>query len=168
MWVLWRSSRERPENVQGTSRINLPGKSLERQIRTFPGRHFRMSPGCSNRTVRGCPGDVGGGRPRDVMGTNICRLGNVWLSDLLIGNTPNLCCVQRSQLAWKVRYTLIIPYVLITVIFGENVDLQRKGKVSQDVFLGVVETVKVTENSPPMKILHGKDLMVIQECPHDV
>ena len=74
MWVLWRSSRERPENVLGTSRINLPGTSLEGQIRTSPGRHFRSfpgrqigmspgrqietSPGWSNRTFRGRPGDV--------------------------------------------------------------------------------------------------------------
>ena len=91
MWVLSRSSRERPENVVGTSRVNLPGTSLEGQIRTSPGRHFRMSPGrqigtspgrqigtspeWSNWTFRGRTGDVGVGRPRDVLGTNICRLG---------------------------------------------------------------------------------------------
>ena len=75
VWVLSRSSRGRPENVLGTSRINLPGTSLERQIKTSPGRHFRTSPGRSNRIFRGRPGDVGGGRPRDVLGTNICRLG---------------------------------------------------------------------------------------------
>ena len=28
----------------------------------------------------GCPGDVGGRRPRDVLGTNICRLGSFSLS----------------------------------------------------------------------------------------
>ena len=94
VWVLWRSSRGRPENVLGTSRINLPGTSLERQIKTSPGRHFRTSPGRqigtspgrqigtslgrSNRIFRGRPGDVEGGRPRDVLGTNICWLG-MWL-----------------------------------------------------------------------------------------
>ena len=82
VWVLSRSSRGRPENVLGTSRINLPGTSLERQIKTSPGRHFRTSPGRqietspgrSKRIFRGRPEDVGGGRPRDVLGTNICRL----------------------------------------------------------------------------------------------
>ena len=33
------------------------------------------SPGWSNRIFRGHPGDVRGGHPRDVLGTNICRLG---------------------------------------------------------------------------------------------
>ena len=83
VWVLSRSSRGRPENVLGMSRINLPGTSLERKIKTSPGRHFRMSresligtsPGRSNRIFRGRPRDIRGGRPRDVLGTNICRLG---------------------------------------------------------------------------------------------
>ena len=51
----------RPENVQGTSRINLPGTSLKHRIRTSPERHFRTSlgrqigtsPGRSNRIFRG-------------------------------------------------------------------------------------------------------------------
>ena len=60
VWVFWRSSRGHPENVLGTSRINLPGTSLQRQIRTSTGCHFRMSPG---RQMR---------RPRDV------RLGSPW------------------------------------------------------------------------------------------
>ena len=68
------------------SRINLPGTSLERRIRTSPERHFRTSlgrqigtsPGRSNRIFRGRPGDIGGGRPRDVLGTNICRLGKAF------------------------------------------------------------------------------------------
>ena len=65
---------ERPENVLGTSRINLPWTCLECEIRTSPGRHFRMfsgsqagtslvpqigtSSGQSNTFFRGCPGDV--------------------------------------------------------------------------------------------------------------
>ena len=91
VWILSRSSRGRPENVMGTSRIKLPGTSLDRQIKTSFERHFRTSsgrqigtspgrqigtsPGRSNRILRGRPGDVWGGRPRDVLGTNICRLG---------------------------------------------------------------------------------------------
>ena len=90
VWVLSRSSRGRPENVLGTSRINLPGTSLERQIKTSPGRHFRTSPGRqigtspgrqigtspgrSNRIFRGVLGTLEG----DVLGTNICRLRSFW------------------------------------------------------------------------------------------
>ena len=82
-----------------TSRINLPGTSLERQIMAPPGRHFRTSPGhhfktspghqvetfpgrqigtfpgWSNMIFRRRPGDTGGGCPRDVLGTNISLLG---------------------------------------------------------------------------------------------
>ena len=82
------------EIILRTSQINLLGTSLEhqiriehqiisghphdvpgRQIRTSPRRQIGVSPGRSNRIFRGCPGDVGGGHPRDVLGTNICRLG---------------------------------------------------------------------------------------------
>ena len=67
----------------GTSRINVSGTSLKRQIGTSHGHHFRTfprrqigtSPGRSNRIFRGLPGDVGGERPREVLETNICRLG---------------------------------------------------------------------------------------------
>ena len=84
VWVLSRFSRGRPENVLGTSRMNLPGTSLERQIKTSPGRHFRMSwgreigtfLGRSNRIFRGRPRDVERGRPRDVLRANTCRLGS--------------------------------------------------------------------------------------------
>ena len=62
--------------LKETSRINLPGTSLERQIKTSVGRHFRMSPGRqiatsagrSNRISRGRPGDVGGGILRTSWG----------------------------------------------------------------------------------------------------
>ena len=49
--------------------------SLERQIKTSPGRQIGASPGRSNRIYSGRPGDVGRGRPWDVLETNICRLG---------------------------------------------------------------------------------------------
>ena len=81
--VLWRSSRGRPVNVLGTSRINLPGVSLEHQIRTSRGRHIGTWPqlqigtslGRWNRIFRRRPKDVGGGSPRNVEDTNIFRLG---------------------------------------------------------------------------------------------
>ena len=83
VWVFWRSSRGRLENVLVMSRMNYPGTSLQHQIRTSPGRHFRMSlgrqigtsSGRSNRVFRGLLGDVGEGHPWDVLGTNICWLG---------------------------------------------------------------------------------------------
>ena len=49
---------------------------------------------------------------------------------------------------------------------------ERKSKPS--FCLGATVTIRVTANAldppPPetMKITHGKDLMVIQECPHEV
>ena len=66
VWVLRRSSIGRRENVLGTSQINLPGTSLEHQIRTSPRRHFQTtpqrqigtSPGWSNRIFKGRPGNV--------------------------------------------------------------------------------------------------------------
>ena len=74
VWVLWRSSRGRPDNALGTSQITLWGNSLESQIRTSPRRHFKTSrgrqigtspvrqigttPRRSNRIFRRRPGDV--------------------------------------------------------------------------------------------------------------
>ena len=49
--------------------------------------------------------------------------------------------------------------------------MQRSAKERQSkpVFCieGVV-TITVTENSPPMKMFHEKDLTAIQECSHNV
>ena len=50
-------------------------------------------------------------------------------------------------------------------LWGKCKDLQRKGRISQVFCLGAVVTVRVTENSPAIKILHERDLMVYQECP---
>ena len=33
------------------------------------------------------------------------------------------------------------------------------------VYLGAVVTIRLTENNPTIKILHGKELLVWQECP---
>ena len=70
----------RPENVLGTSWINLPGTSLDHHFRTSLERQIGTSPRQSNRIFRGRRGDVGGRRPQDVLGTNTCWLGN--LNDL--------------------------------------------------------------------------------------
>ena len=82
VWVLWRSSSGRPENIVGTSRINLPGTSPRRHFRTSPGRQIGTSagrqigtfPGRPNRIFRGRPEDVRGGLTSDILGTNICWL----------------------------------------------------------------------------------------------
>ena len=50
-------------------------------------------------------------------------------------------------------------------LWGKCKDLQRKGRISQVFCLGAVGTIRVTENSPAIKILHERDLMVYQECP---
>ena len=92
-------------DVLGTSRINLPGTSLKRQIRTSPGRPFRTSPGRSNRIFRGRSGDVGEWRPRDVVGANICQLGCIFLltkerpAEAFVTLKINCCkIVQKNKL----------------------------------------------------------------------
>ena len=58
-------------------------------------------------------------------------------------------------------------YYVHTIVFcGENVRIY-KGKVGSAKFFcpGTVVTIRVTENSPAIKILHERDLMVYQECP---
>ena len=52
-------------------------------------------------------------------------------------------------------------------LWGKCKDLQRKGRISQVFCLGANVTIRVTENSPAIKILHERDLMVYQECPPD-
>ena len=58
------------------------GMSLKRQIRTSPRR--------SNRIFRGSPGDAGGGRPRDILRTNICRLGSSDFLKIKFNSVENL------------------------------------------------------------------------------
>ena len=50
-------------------------------------------------------------------------------------------------------------------LWGKWKELQRKGQVNQVFCLGAVVSIRITENSPAIKILHEKDLMVWQECP---
>ena len=52
-------------------------------------------------------------------------------------------------------------------LWGKCKELQRKGRISQVFCLEAVVTIRVTENSPAIKILHERDLMVYQECPQD-
>ena len=58
---------------------------------------------------------------------------------------------------------LLCPYYWY--LWGNCKDLQRKGRISQSFCLEAVVTIRITENSAAIKILHEKDLMVYQECP---
>ena len=66
------------------SRIKLPGTSLERQIKTSPGRHFRTSPERQIGTSPGRSNRIFRGRRRDVLGTSICRLGSMSCDNVAI------------------------------------------------------------------------------------
>ena len=97
VWVLWRSSRGRPENVLPTCRVNFPGTFLECQIRTSPWR--------SNWIFRVHLGDVGEGRPQDVLGTNIWRLG--WFSS-------GSCAIWSSTLGMRfLRFLTSVPWGIL-------------------------------------------------------
>ena len=50
-------------------------------------------------------------------------------------------------------------------LWGKCKELQRKGRVNQVFCLAAVAKIRITENSPAIKSLHEKDLMVCQECP---
>ena len=80
---------------------------------------------------------------------------------------------SKKSISWISKIYInhsLYPYY--RYIWGKCKDLQRKGKVNQAFCLGAVVNIRVTENAPyptpPMKILQEKDLMVIQECFHDV
>ena len=132
--MLWKSSKGRLENVLGTPRINLSGASLERQIRTSPGRHFRMStrhqiwtsPGWANRIFRGCPGDVGDGCPQDVLGTNVCRVGIIECLILFriiatsLTGAPRIIIRNGKELSWwfTARYNSPIVQIIAFLIIA--------------------------------------------------
>ena len=56
---------------------------------------------------------------------------------------------------------LLCPYY--GFLWGKCKELQRKGRINQVFCLGAVVTGRITENSPVIKILHEKDLLVCQE-----
>ena len=60
---------------------------------------------------------------------------------------------------------LLCPYYRF--LWGKCKDLKRKCRISQVFCLEAVVTIRVTENSPAIKILHERDLMVNQECAPD-
>ena len=50
-------------------------------------------------------------------------------------------------------------------VWGKCKELQRKVLINQVFCLEAVVTVRITENSPAIKILHEKDLLVCQQYP---
>ena len=52
-------------------------------------------------------------------------------------------------------------------LWGKCKELQRKGRVNQVFCLGAVVTIRITENSLAIKVLHEKGLAVCQECPQE-
>ena len=63
-----------------------------------------------------------------------------------------------------VNHSLCSYYQLL---WGKSKELQRKGRINQVFCLGAVVTVKITKNSPAIKTLHEKHLIVCQECAKD-
>ena len=72
------SSRGCPENVLGTSRINLPGMSLRlrRPLDVISGRPQDVRLGRPRDGQIGSLGNILETLKGDVLGTNICRLGS--------------------------------------------------------------------------------------------
>ena len=71
--------------------------------------------------------------------------------------------LQRTKDKVKVFVShSLCPYYRF--LWGKCKELQRKGRINQVFCLGAVVTVRITENSPAIKILHEKDQLVCQEC----
>ena len=98
------------------------------QIRTSPGRQIGTSPGGSNRNFRGRPRDVGGERLRDVLGTNICRLGKVRSS------RPEPFC-KKGVLRNVVKFTG--KHLCQSLFFNKAADLRCPSSLKQDSGTGV-------------------------------
>ena len=77
------------------SRVNLPETSLERQIRTCPGRHFKTSPKCQIGTSPGWLNVIFRERPGDIgEGTSLRRPGVQYLT---AGNTSRLLLLKCNK-----------------------------------------------------------------------
>ena len=78
---------------------------------------------------------------------------NVWLSNLSTENAWKLYFSIKKTLARKAWCLLATPYVPIIGFYGESAKNCRE-KVGLTKFcLGAVITVRITENSPAIKIL---------------
>ena len=107
---VWRSSTRRAKNAMGIFRINLPGTSLECQIRTSLGRHLRAS----DWDVRL--------DPWDVLGTNICSwecqwwISHIWYRIILILSGPFVLLPFLNYFAIPKSYFSLIKYKIATYL----------------------------------------------------
>ena len=86
------------------------------------------------------------------------------------------CQICKLKIFWghaskkknvNVKSKVFVPFTMPTLLWQKCKDIQRKGKISRVFCLCTVVTIRVTENSPAIMILHEKDLMVYQECPQE-
>ena len=56
---------------------------------------------------------------------------------------------------------------VLPVFMGKVQRTTEKNRVNQVFCLGAVVTIRITENSPAIKVLYEKDLMVCHECPQE-
>ena len=87
----------------------------------------------------------------------IVKFGNMKHSEAMLQHKKDI--KQKSKVF--VSHSLC-PYYRF--LWGKCKELQRKGRINQVFCLGAIVTVRITENSPAIKILHEKDLLVCQEC----
>ena len=86
------------------------------------------------------------------------------------------CQICKLKIFWghaskkknvNVKSKVFVPFTVPALLWQKCKDIQRKGKISRVFCLYTVVTIRVTENSPAIMILHEKDLMVYQECPQE-
>ena len=111
--------------------------------------------------------------PRDIEGCHRLRLGRNSSNTSkrvivkFVDQKHSQATLQRKK-DINSKNKVFVTYWLCTYyrfLWGKFKDLQRKGRISQVFCLGAVVTIRVTENSPAIKILHARDLMVYQERP---
>ena len=61
-----------------------------------------------------------------------------------------------------IKNNIIMPIILVSV--EKFKDLEGKGRISQIFSLEAIMMIRVIGNSPAIKILHEKDLILYHEC----
>ena len=119
----WRSPKGRPDNVLGTSWINLPGTSLElrlgRFIHVISRRYQNVRSGRPRVGQIGSLGDVLGTLEGDVFGNNICQLRSqpfdnkscYWKENLILTN-PELFLIY-----WTCHHLFWFRFLRLLLIF---------------------------------------------------
>ena len=115
-------------NVLGTSRINLPGMSLERQIKMSPGRHFRTSD-WDIRPLRPRDDQIGslryvlGTLEWDVLGKSWRPILACWVVIILIpsvirqkGESQNGCFKKTRHAKFSKKTNIFYPLIRFSEI----------------------------------------------------